>query len=180
MSNNMSDVTNPHYYQKLPGGKQNIDLASALTFNMGNAEKYICRSCRLNSNDIKGQPLVDLNKALWYLKREFQECLEEYEKRPKIERIIQSVVSSNPVTKFIVRKISQTYYRDVKDPEKSIDLAIVISSGLTHNGSQAIREIAKARTSLAITRETLDHIDNAIGYVVRQIEIYKRQESEGK
>lgn len=37
-----------------------------LGFNLGNAVKYISRA------DRKGDPIVDLRKALWYLQREIQ------------------------------------------------------------------------------------------------------------
>lgn len=54
----------PHYKSK--GGLESIEVIEAfeLNFNLGNAIKYILRC------DKKGNKDQDLNKAIWYLKRE--------------------------------------------------------------------------------------------------------------
>lgn len=54
----------PHY--KSESGLESIDVIEAfeLNFNLGNAIKYILRC------DKKGNKDQDLNKAIWYLKRE--------------------------------------------------------------------------------------------------------------
>jgi Protein of unknwon function (DUF3310) len=51
----------PHYGIH---GVECIDLAERLSFCLGNVIKY-CYRC-----DAKGSPVEDLEKALWYLKRE--------------------------------------------------------------------------------------------------------------
>jgi hypothetical protein len=57
-------VNHPAHYKV--GGIETIDFIEAkkLNYNMGNAVKYITRA------DHKGNRLQDLEKAIWYLKRE--------------------------------------------------------------------------------------------------------------
>ena len=62
----MSDnVNHPEHYQSA-AGIEAIDVIEAfdLTFNLGNACKYILRAGK------KGPALTDLQKAEWYIKRE--------------------------------------------------------------------------------------------------------------
>lgn len=60
----MSDPVNPQHYKRHPSGVECIDVVEHFGFNLGNAIKYLWRA------DEKGQPLVDLRKARWYLDRE--------------------------------------------------------------------------------------------------------------
>ncbi len=53
----------PHYNGH-PSGVECIDLAELMTFNAGNAFKYVFR------RGSKGNEAQDLEKALWYTKRE--------------------------------------------------------------------------------------------------------------
>jgi hypothetical protein len=57
-------VNHPAHYKV--GGIETIDFIEAkrLNYNMGNAVKYITRA------DHKGSRRQDLEKAIWYLKRE--------------------------------------------------------------------------------------------------------------
>ena len=57
-------VNHPPHYKA--GGIETIDFieAKGLNYNLGNVVKYITRS------DLKGNRKQDLEKALWYLKRE--------------------------------------------------------------------------------------------------------------
>jgi hypothetical protein len=59
-----TDATNPAHYRA--GKKQPIDLIEmlGLNFNTGNAVKYACRA------HLKGTKHADINKAIWYLRRE--------------------------------------------------------------------------------------------------------------
>jgi hypothetical protein len=58
-----SDPVNlPSHYTKLP--VECIDVAEHFNFTLGNALKYIWRA------DHKGKPIEDLEKAVWYLRRE--------------------------------------------------------------------------------------------------------------
>ena len=56
----------PHY--KSESGLESIDVIEAfdLGFNLGNAVKYILRCNK------KGNKIQDLDKAIWYLKREIE------------------------------------------------------------------------------------------------------------
>jgi hypothetical protein len=65
------DVVNhpSHYADGWSNGAEVIDLTEHLNFSRGNAVKYLCRASR------KGGPekeLEDLQKALWYVKREIR------------------------------------------------------------------------------------------------------------
>jgi hypothetical protein len=58
-------VDHPQHYQS-NGGIEAIDVIEgfSLNFNLGNAIKYILRA------DKKGNKKQDLEKSLWYIKRE--------------------------------------------------------------------------------------------------------------
>lgn len=62
----MSDeqVNHPKHYNDHPSGIECVDLAEQFNFNMGNAIKYFWRSGK------KGPADIDVQKGLWYLKRE--------------------------------------------------------------------------------------------------------------
>ncbi len=55
---------NPQHYQGFSNGAQPVDIAEHLSFNLGNALKYISRAGR------KGDAAEDLQKARWYINRE--------------------------------------------------------------------------------------------------------------
>ena len=65
----MSNPINPEYYRGFSRGAQAIDITENLTFNCGNAVKYLARAGRTDGN-VKGHILQDLQKAKWYLERE--------------------------------------------------------------------------------------------------------------
>lgn len=62
-----NDVVNhpPHYTQH-PSGVECIDVTEHMSFNLGNAVKYIWRA------DLKGSAIEDLEKAEWYVRREIE------------------------------------------------------------------------------------------------------------
>lgn len=68
-----ADMVNqpPHYTD---GGIETIDFIEAkkLNFNKGNSVKYISRSGK------KGEPIQDLQKAIWYLNREIKRLQKEF------------------------------------------------------------------------------------------------------
>lgn len=66
----MSDNLNPNYYQ-FSGGVQPVDVAEHLTFNTGNAVKYLARAGRIDGVH-KADKVEDLRKASWYITRELQ------------------------------------------------------------------------------------------------------------
>lgn len=56
-------VAKPRHYNSHPSGVEVIELTEGLDFCTGNAVKYICR------HELKGSPVEDLKKAMWYLER---------------------------------------------------------------------------------------------------------------
>lgn len=64
----MSDnVNHPKHYTTHPSGVECIDIVEHMSFNLGNAIKYIWRA------GLKTELLVeDLKKAIWYINREIQ------------------------------------------------------------------------------------------------------------
>jgi len=63
---NRNVINHPAHYNV--GSIEVIDAIEdwKLNFNLGNAVKYIARA------DHKGNPVQDLNKAIWYLQREIE------------------------------------------------------------------------------------------------------------
>lgn len=57
-------VTNPKHYTQHPSGVECITITEHMSFCLGNAIKYIWRA------DMKGDAVQDLEKAIWYIKRE--------------------------------------------------------------------------------------------------------------
>ena len=58
-------VNHPKHYNSHPAGIECIDVVEHLSFNVGNAIKYLWRA-GLKSKD----PIEDLRKAIWYINRE--------------------------------------------------------------------------------------------------------------
>ena len=59
-------VNHPKHYNAHPSGVECIDIVETMSFNVGNAIKYLWRA------DEKGAPIEDLQKAVWYIQREIQ------------------------------------------------------------------------------------------------------------
>jgi hypothetical protein len=59
-------VNHPAHYNSSPTGVEAIDFLEHMTFNGGNAAKYIYRHLE------KGSPIPDLRKARWYIERELR------------------------------------------------------------------------------------------------------------
>lgn len=58
-------VNHPSHYRQHPSGVEAITITEHMTFNLGNAIKYIWRA------DLKSpNPVEDLRKAAWYIERE--------------------------------------------------------------------------------------------------------------
>jgi hypothetical protein len=61
----MSDsVNHPDHYTNSPSGVECITVTEHMTFNQGNAVKYLWRMFD------KGDPIENLKKCLWYVNRE--------------------------------------------------------------------------------------------------------------
>jgi Protein of unknwon function (DUF3310) len=59
-------VDHPAHYNASPSGVECIAVVEHMTFNVGNAVKYLWRA------GLKGALLEDLRKARWYIDREIQ------------------------------------------------------------------------------------------------------------
>jgi hypothetical protein len=57
-------VNHPSHYNKHPSGIECIHVIEHMSFNLGNALKYIWRC------DLKKDAIEDLKKARWYIDRE--------------------------------------------------------------------------------------------------------------
>jgi hypothetical protein len=65
MSNKKIDmVNNPPHYTKHPSGVECIEITRHMSYNLGNAIKYIWRA------DLKHDAIEDLEKAVFYLQDE--------------------------------------------------------------------------------------------------------------
>lgn len=65
MSPKVDNVNHPPHYTKHPSGVECVDVTEHMSFNIGNAIKYLWR-LGLKSKDTKS----DLEKAKWYIARE--------------------------------------------------------------------------------------------------------------
>ena len=63
---NHDNVNNPKHYTSHPSGIDCIQITEHMSFCLGNAMKYIWRA------DLKGDAIEDLEKAVWYVKREIE------------------------------------------------------------------------------------------------------------
>jgi hypothetical protein len=57
-------VNHPEHYTGYPSGIECIQITEHMSFNLGNALKYIWRC------DLKKDAIEDLKKAKWYIERE--------------------------------------------------------------------------------------------------------------
>ena len=60
------NVNNPRHYTSHPSGIDCIQITEHMGFCLGNAMKYIWRA------DLKGDAIEDLEKAVWYVRREIE------------------------------------------------------------------------------------------------------------
>ena len=59
-------VNHPQHYTDHPSGVECIQITEHMSFNLGNALKYIWRC------DLKQDAIEDLEKAKWYIERELK------------------------------------------------------------------------------------------------------------
>ena len=59
-------INHPAHYTSHPSGVECITVAEHMSFNLGNAMKYLWRA------DEKGSAIEDLQKAAWYINREIE------------------------------------------------------------------------------------------------------------
>lgn len=66
MTQEYEEVEHPKHYQL--GGIECIDVVENMSFNIGNAIKYLWRAGLKPGSDV----VTDYNKAIWYIQREIQ------------------------------------------------------------------------------------------------------------
>lgn len=64
MTSSNDPVNHPPHYTSHPSGVECITITEHMSFNLGNAVKYIWRA------DLKDNTIEDLEKASWYINRE--------------------------------------------------------------------------------------------------------------
>ena len=67
-------INHPSHYNSHPSGIECADITDHMSFNLGNATKYIWR-CGLKNDAIE-----DLKKAKWYIEREIRKRKREHGK----------------------------------------------------------------------------------------------------
>ena len=89
---NDDPVNHPSHYTSHPSGVECIQVTEHMTFNCGNAVKYIWR------NGLKDrQPgIQDLQKAVWYLNREIERLGENHEHHKLNLNEMHSMPTRNP------------------------------------------------------------------------------------
>ena len=68
-------VNEPPHYRGFSNGAEVLDIAENLTFNTGNAVKYLARAGRIDGQN-KGEIMQDLYKARKYVEREIERLQE--------------------------------------------------------------------------------------------------------
>lgn len=63
-------VNHPKHYNSHPSGIECIEVTRHFNFNVGNAIKYLWRAGQ------KGNPIEDLEKAIWYIRDEISRIKE--------------------------------------------------------------------------------------------------------
>lgn len=58
------NVNHPKHYTSHPSGIECIEICRHMSFNLGNAFKYIWRA------DLKNDAIEDMKKAIWYIQDE--------------------------------------------------------------------------------------------------------------
>lgn len=70
-------VNHPKHYTEHPSGIECIEITRHMSFNLGNALKYVWRC------DLKHDAIEDLEKAIWYIKDELAERRKKIEGDPE-------------------------------------------------------------------------------------------------
>jgi hypothetical protein len=66
MISNINEINHPIHYNKHPADIECIDVVEHMSFNIGNAIKYLWRA------EHKENFETDMQKAIWYINREMQ------------------------------------------------------------------------------------------------------------
>jgi hypothetical protein len=71
------NVNHPKHYTSHPSGVECIEITEHMNFNLGNAVKYCFRS----GNKVQSEEIQDLQKGIWYARREMESFSERYSVR---------------------------------------------------------------------------------------------------
>lgn len=85
-------VNNPAHYTNHPSGVEPIEVTRYLSFNRGNAFKYIFR------HRDKGAPAQDLQKALWYIRDEIKHKGRIVNPHEYRRRALRKILDATPET----------------------------------------------------------------------------------
>ena len=90
--NEVDVVTKPHHYRSHPSGVECITITEHMTFNVGNAVKYLWRHGlkKPEGGDLTHdrKQIQDLKKSVWYIEREIDRLREiEIENQKNLIRI---------------------------------------------------------------------------------------------
>jgi hypothetical protein len=146
-------VNHPKHYTSHPSGVECIEISEKLSFNLGNAFKYVFRR-----ND-KENAYQDLSKAEWYLKREIGRLEGLLEHTPgafisaihpaltiadlrKVERIIAAESSKN-VADFYANLFEQWTIQDLEDLNSLHDALVNLQKLMEETRRKQDEEIEK-------------------------------------
>jgi len=65
-SKELDQVNHPRHYTQHPSGVECIQITEHMNFCLGSAMKYLWRA------GLKGDAIEDLEKSVWYIKREIE------------------------------------------------------------------------------------------------------------
>ena len=69
-------IHHPEHYNNHPSGIEAIEICEEMSFNIGNAMKYLWRDGHKDSSGVQDE---DLRKAIWYLNRELKRRMKRNE-----------------------------------------------------------------------------------------------------
>lgn len=124
-------VNNPPHYNNHPSGIEVIEITEGMGFCVGNAVKYILR------HNKKGTPKQDLEKALWYIKREAPWVETEY-------NIGDAVSDSNPMLTLAEQETYKTLTRYlIADDELPLALRLTLVDLCERSYRNAYRRLSE-------------------------------------
>lgn len=157
MSNNtavedvgLDSVNHPQHYTTHPSCVETIDITRQLEFNLGNAWKYLMRF------RYKGNPVEDLEKAIWYLKDYVKNMTKDrytmsLEQRTRCAgKMFNPNLTQNKITSDMIKVIKS-------EPDFYVKQAfIVIATFATYGDTQFL-------DAEQVINELEDHIYDIIG-----------------
>jgi hypothetical protein len=144
-------VNHPSHYTAHKSGVECVEISEVLSFNVGNAFKYVFR------RDGKGSTVQDLQKAKWYIAREITrldalECIPTFSRKDwvsnpdltekhfdLIDRVVDAEVVGSPVREFYINVLDSlkipTYVKCLEHALSDLDLIILTYTEGATDGS---------------------------------------------